>query len=71
MIVHAARHLIMPAMEVGEKTHDAALARRRAGEPHRELGGFRSRRRKPHALGGRYHLLDQLRPLDLEFVRRG
>lgn len=71
MIVHAARHLIMPAMEVGEKTHDAALARRRAGEPHRELRRFRSRRGKSYAFGRRDHLLDELRPFDFEFVRRG
>ena len=71
MIVHAARHLVMPAVEMGEKTYDAALACRRTRQPHRELGGLRSRRREAHALDRRHHLLDQARPFDFQFMRRG
>ena len=69
VVVHAERHLIVPAMEVRLEAQDPGLAGRCAGDPQRELRRFRARRGEPHALDRRHHRLDQARPFDFQLVR--
>jgi len=71
VVLGAERDVVVPAVEVALETDDLFLAARGARDSQREVRCLSAGRREAHALGGRHHLADELRPLDLKLGAGG